>query len=238
MDGSAVEGELWLHVSEVPCLSCVGAMAQFRKVFPDVSILISFNLGRQPSEKSQAGSVDLPIFQPFLSCRRQKRPPERRQDGSAKAGAKYRHTESQVRFEAGESLKAFENPENCVIQGDMSVAKVLIFDNDLFPSSEFEPYLQNINYVEEGSLHNIGFKLLWSFIRFTFLHVPSIWWKSIVAIFLAQLGNAYYLMTIYLKVYLVDVCLNVKDESTLDRLLVPGSRGLTAALLGLTWPLG
>ena len=30
-DGSAVEGELWLHVSEVPCLSCVGAMAQFRK---------------------------------------------------------------------------------------------------------------------------------------------------------------------------------------------------------------
>ena len=24
MDGSAVEGELWLHVSEVPCLSCVG----------------------------------------------------------------------------------------------------------------------------------------------------------------------------------------------------------------------
>ena len=35
-----------------------------------------------------SGSVDLPIFQPFLSCRRQKRPPERRQDGSAKAGAK------------------------------------------------------------------------------------------------------------------------------------------------------
>ncbi|CAK9081549.1 unnamed protein product [Durusdinium trenchii] len=60
MDGSAVEGELWLHVSEVPCLSCVGAMAQFRKVFPDVSILISFNLGRQPSEKSQADARPQP----------------------------------------------------------------------------------------------------------------------------------------------------------------------------------
>jgi len=181
----------------------------------------------------------------------------RTQDGSAKAGAKYEHTESRLHFQNGESVKSFdvtlidddnfdttldfhchmENPENCVIQGDMSVSKVLIFDNDLFPSSEFEPYLQNINYVEEGSLHAIGFKLLWAFIRFTFLHVPSIWWKSIVAIFLAQLGNAYYLMTIYLKVYLVDVCLNVKDESTMERLLVPGSRGLTAALLGLVWVL-
>lgn len=177
------------------------------------------------------------------------------QDGSAKAGAKYHHHESRLRFHEGESVKSFEvelidddnfdatldfhchmeKPENCAIQGDMSVSKVLIFDNDLFPSSEFEPYLQNINYVEEGTLHTIGFKLLWAFIRFTFLHVPSIWWKSIVAIFLAQLGNAYYLMTIYLKVYLVDVCLNVKDESTMERLLVPGNRGLTAALLGLAW---
>lgn len=58
-----------------------------------------------------------------------------------------------------------------------------------------------------------------------------------MAVFLAQLGNAYYLMTIYLKVYLVDVCLNVKDEATLERLLVPGSRSLTAAVLGLAWVL-
>ena len=50
LDGSAVEGELWLHVSEVPCLSCVGAMAQFRKMFPDIKIHIAFNLGRQPSQ--------------------------------------------------------------------------------------------------------------------------------------------------------------------------------------------
>eukprot|EP00405_Crypthecodinium_cohnii_P058902 CAMPEP_0206617772 /NCGR_PEP_ID=MMETSP0325_2-20121206/59828_1 /ASSEMBLY_ACC=CAM_ASM_000347 /TAXON_ID=2866 /ORGANISM="Crypthecodinium cohnii, Strain Seligo" /LENGTH=722 /DNA_ID=CAMNT_0054139807 /DNA_START=147 /DNA_END=2312 /DNA_ORIENTATION=+ len=27
-------GEVWLHVTEVPCLSCVGAMAQFRRLFP------------------------------------------------------------------------------------------------------------------------------------------------------------------------------------------------------------
>ena len=50
LDGSAIEGELWLHVSEVPCLSCVGAIAQFRHIFPDIKIHISFNLGRQPSQ--------------------------------------------------------------------------------------------------------------------------------------------------------------------------------------------
>ena len=32
-----------------------------REVFPDVSILISFNLGRQPSEKSQAGRPRWPF---------------------------------------------------------------------------------------------------------------------------------------------------------------------------------
>ncbi|CAJ1401703.1 unnamed protein product [Effrenium voratum] len=129
-----------------------------------------------------------------------------------------------------------QNPRDCVLQADMTACKVQIFDDDLFPSTAF-PQLREINRVDEGHLHDFGFRLLWAFMRFTFFHVPTIWWKSIVAVFLAQLGNAYYLMTIYLKVYLVDVCLNVKDESTLDRLLVPGSRSLTAALLGLAWVL-
>ena len=57
LDGSAVEGELWLHVSEVPCLSCVGAMAQFRKMFPDIKLHIAFNLGRQPSQDGAAASL-------------------------------------------------------------------------------------------------------------------------------------------------------------------------------------
>ena len=38
----------------------------------------------------------------------------------------------------------------------------------------------------EEDLHKIGFRLLWGFMRFTFRHVPTIWWKSIVAVFLAQ----------------------------------------------------
>lgn len=46
-EGARAVGELWLHVSEVPCLSCVGAMAQFRQLFPNVTLRASFTLGRQ-----------------------------------------------------------------------------------------------------------------------------------------------------------------------------------------------
>lgn len=47
--GTSAVGELWLHVSEVPCLSCVGAMAQFRRLFPSIDLHVSFTLGRQPT---------------------------------------------------------------------------------------------------------------------------------------------------------------------------------------------
>eukprot|EP00928_Gymnodinium_smaydae_P026138 TRINITY_DN20611_c0_g1_i1.p1 TRINITY_DN20611_c0_g1~~TRINITY_DN20611_c0_g1_i1.p1 ORF type:complete len:958 (-),score=120.14 TRINITY_DN20611_c0_g1_i1:11-2884(-) len=47
-EGSQAHGELWLHVTEVPCLSCVGAMAQFRALFPNVALHVSFTLGRRP----------------------------------------------------------------------------------------------------------------------------------------------------------------------------------------------
>eukprot|EP00930_Biecheleria_cincta_P039600 TRINITY_DN27202_c0_g1_i1.p1 TRINITY_DN27202_c0_g1~~TRINITY_DN27202_c0_g1_i1.p1 ORF type:complete len:907 (+),score=130.62 TRINITY_DN27202_c0_g1_i1:32-2722(+) len=59
LDGAAVRGELWLHVSEVPCLSCCGAFAQFRKLFPDVRIVVSFTLGRQPAASSSAAAAAL-----------------------------------------------------------------------------------------------------------------------------------------------------------------------------------
>eukprot|EP00927_Polykrikos_kofoidii_P062341 TRINITY_DN57149_c0_g1_i1.p1 TRINITY_DN57149_c0_g1~~TRINITY_DN57149_c0_g1_i1.p1 ORF type:complete len:1019 (+),score=164.33 TRINITY_DN57149_c0_g1_i1:270-3326(+) len=50
--GSQAVGELWLHVSEVPCLSCVAAMAQFRRLFPSVALNVTFSLGRQPMAAS------------------------------------------------------------------------------------------------------------------------------------------------------------------------------------------
>lgn len=48
-NGQDAFGEIWLHVSEVPCLSCVGAMAQFRQLFPNLRLNVTFTLGRQPA---------------------------------------------------------------------------------------------------------------------------------------------------------------------------------------------
>eukprot|EP00931_Biecheleriopsis_adriatica_P058829 TRINITY_DN35100_c0_g1_i1.p1 TRINITY_DN35100_c0_g1~~TRINITY_DN35100_c0_g1_i1.p1 ORF type:complete len:884 (+),score=135.69 TRINITY_DN35100_c0_g1_i1:43-2694(+) len=172
-------------------------------------------------------------------------------DGSAKAHKKYFPKDEVIEFQDGEYMKAFEldlvdddnfdttldldiclsEAQNCSIPSGGVTSKLLIIDNDLFPSSRFQKEIE----LGSDALHKVGARLLMSFMWFTWRHVPTIWWKSIVMIVLAQLGNIYYLMTIELKVYLVDVCLNMSDESTMDRLIVPGSRKLTAAALGVLW---
>lgn len=40
-------GDLWMHVSEVCCVSCCGAMVQFKNLFPHVNLHVSYDLGRQ-----------------------------------------------------------------------------------------------------------------------------------------------------------------------------------------------
>eukprot|EP00438_Fugacium_kawagutii_P010855 Skav222099 [mRNA] locus=scaffold2165:324880:328409:- [translate_table: standard] len=64
--------------------------------------------------------------------------------------------------------------------------------------------------------------------RFCYVHVEDIWWKTILVLLLANLGNAYYLATIFIKVYLIDTVLNVKDETSADRLWIHGDRNSTA----------
>lgn len=44
-----MRGQVWLHISQTPCLSCVSAMVQFRNMFPAVRLAVSFDaaaLGR------------------------------------------------------------------------------------------------------------------------------------------------------------------------------------------------
>merc|ERR1711972_796550 len=40
--GKQVEGWLQIYVTEVPCLSCLGAMVQFSKRFPNVKLRVSY----------------------------------------------------------------------------------------------------------------------------------------------------------------------------------------------------
>jgi len=174
-------------------------------------------------------------------------------EASAKEGKKFEPVEAVLTFGPGESHRCFEvpliddddfdttlefnlileDPQNCALDAVMWHARVMIMDADTFPSNSLKATVD----LGEEELHKVGFSLLWEFIKFTYRHVPTIWWKSLLMLLLAQLGNAYYYMTIVLRVYLVDVCLNLDDPDTEDKLLVPGNRAHTAFLLGLAWVL-
>merc|ERR1719491_921930 len=79
----------------------------------------------------------------------------------------------------------------------------------------------------------VSVPLLFEYFKFVFQCVPTIWWKSTLIVFLDQLRNVYYLCCIFMRVYLVDVILNVKDEATDSELIVPGNRAMSAILLAM-----
>ncbi|CAE7234177.1 unnamed protein product, partial [Symbiodinium microadriaticum] len=168
------------------------------------------------------------------------------QDGSAVAGHKYVEGGRVAgRFEEGVEIlndDAFDTtlefdvqldePENCLIDPRCAKCVVMIVDDDLFPSNDHQEVIED---HDEEALYEVGFSLLKSFMGFCFHHVPEIWWKTILVLLLANLGNLYYLATIFLRVYLVDTVLNTEDPSTSERLWVPGDRDATAVALGLAW---
>lgn len=173
---------------------------------------------------------------------------------SAKDGRKYHGGSDVCKFGPGESVRSFEigiindenfdtalefdvvlyDPQNCILDPKFHSSSVMILDDDLFPSNDF---CEEIQAKDEGALYEVGFSLLWSFMKFCFVHVDDIWWKTILVLLLANLGNAYYLATIFIKVYLIDTVLNLKDEHSMDRLWIPGDRNATAICLGLAWVL-
>ncbi|CAE7753272.1 Abcb9 [Symbiodinium sp. CCMP2456] len=168
------------------------------------------------------------------------------QDGSAEKGKKYVEGGRVAgRFEEGVEIlndDAFDTtlefdvqldePENCLIDPRCAICVVMILDDDQFPSNDHKEVIED---HDEEALYEVGFSLLKSFMGFCFHHVPEIWWKTILVLLLANLGNLYYLATIFLRVYLVDTVLNTEDPSTSDRLWVRGDRDATAVALGLAW---
>ena len=125
-----------------------------------------------------------------------------------------------------------EGANNCVIDSAGERSSVLIMDDDIFPSNRLEEHVKMEN---EAALYEIGWTVLFSFMRFCYGHVREIRWKTNVSLLLSMLGNAYYLSTIFIRVYLVDTVLNDKDPSTSSHLLIPGDRHATAVTLALLW---
>lgn len=175
-------------------------------------------------------------------------------DGSAKDGVKYQACTGLLEFAVGEELKtieiqlveddnfdttlefriALEDPRGCILASGVSVCRTLIVDDDLFPDNKFGQQIFDDN---ADSLHKLGVPLLISNLKFCFLRVPSIQRKSVIMALLDQLSNLYYLLTIFLRVYLIDVVLNFKDPETEQHLWVQDSRQETAVCVALLWTL-
>eukprot|EP00928_Gymnodinium_smaydae_P071430 TRINITY_DN55018_c0_g1_i1.p1 TRINITY_DN55018_c0_g1~~TRINITY_DN55018_c0_g1_i1.p1 ORF type:complete len:855 (-),score=126.34 TRINITY_DN55018_c0_g1_i1:175-2739(-) len=172
------------------------------------------------------------------------------EDGSALAGQKYEHVVGKVDFKDGEAMRpieipligddsfdttlefsiVLEHPIGCSLGAYLRNTRMVVIDEDVFPSNEFA---ELINQRDDKGLKSVGSSLLKAYMAFVFLRVPQVWWKSVLMLSFDQLFNLYYLLTIYMKVYLVDTVLNLKDADTADDLWIPESRVLTALLLAL-----
>lgn len=166
------------------------------------------------------------------------------QDKSAIAGENYAQTTGQIVFNANEDIKRFEIPLvknghyapilefevimessiGCALAPAMSRCRVVICDDDIFPTNAFR------ESVEQKRLDQIGLRLLGSFIAFCVLRVPTNPWKTCVTLLLDQLHNVYYLVAIKLNIYLVDVVLR-EDPETEDELWIHGNRIGTTILV-------
>ena len=165
---------------------------------------------------------------------------------------RYHGATGTIEFGPGESIRIFEveliddddfdstldfhvvlyGASNCTIDPAGSRSVVMITDDDTFPSNAFE---EEVKKESEEELYGVGWSLLFAFMCFCFNHVRTIRWKTCLCLLLSMLGNAYYLSTIFIRVYLVDTVLDNITPGTSERLWIPGDRDATSIAVGLAW---
>jgi len=173
-------------------------------------------------------------------------------DGSADAGVRYEARRGILEFGEGEIMQSFEVPiiesslfdtEVCFfielskpkrgrLDPRLSICHIFILDKDTFPTNK---YAKEIHEGDEAELDKVGLSIVLEFAKYTYRKVPKVWWKSLMVGILQQLQNVYYFFGIVMRVYLVDVILNVHDESTQERLLIKGDRPMSAVALAVAW---
>jgi len=166
------------------------------------------------------------------------------EDGSARAGLKYEATRGELEFAPFESSKTvrvpirddnvfsttlefkikLDNPSGCKLGNYLSSCRVKIIDDDVFPSNRFR------QEIHQGRVEEIPELLLvWEYAKFAF-GTEGICWRTLLFMALDQLHNAYFLLTTYLGIYLVDVIFS-KEEEELEKLWIEGSPRKTAMIV-------
>jgi len=170
------------------------------------------------------------------------------EDGSAKAGIKYTETAGVLKFKEGELYKTFDIPiiasesfdtvleffveldggDGCTVCPHAGNCRVMVLDNDTFPSTKFKDV---VDQQDEDALQEVGVPLLVAYMQLALWSVPGVWWKAFLTLFFDQMENVYDLGMVYLRVYLVDVVLNLAEDES--QLLMPDRQKTAVLLAGL-----
>ncbi len=122
-------------------------------------------------------------------------------------------------------------PSHCKLSATLTTCRVLIIDNDFFPNENMHNIVKSGQ--ELGDDASEMYELMSAFFNLVLFRVPGIWWKSLATLAIDQLHNVYYAWRMTLKIYLVDVVLNVHNEKALEQLWFPGNRYFTALAIAV-----
>lgn len=147
------------------------------------------------------------------------------QDLSGQAGFRYGSIDQYVEFASGQSEAVvrvpilrdsswhtceefavkLSDPQDCHIRG--GGCRVKIIDQDYFPDNSLEQFilLNELDVVSRWTFASAFVRLCWNQAE-----VP---WKASVSVVISMMHNAYFLLTIYLKVYLINVLLAKAAEA-------------------------
>jgi len=151
----------------------------------------------------------------------------RTEDGSAKAGERFVAQSGEVEFGPGETMKNISIPliassswdstlEFSVVLAKVSKARrgqylnrclVSIIDNDAFPTNKYASEALDKDRLAEVQ----GLSLLFEYVRMN-LSDRNARNKTFIFMLMDQISNLYFLLTVYLQMYLVDVVLGGEEE--------------------------
>jgi ABC-type multidrug transport system fused ATPase/permease subunit len=168
-------------------------------------------------------------------------------DGSGKAGERYVHKQGEVVFEDGVAEQTIEielieddtwaptlefkvllqDARGCTLGKYLYICRIKVIDSDFFPSNEFEDLIMKGRHgIEEIPKK----RLIIAFIYFCY-SIPGVARTSMKVFVLCQLHNLYYLLTIFLNMYLIDLL----DGNWPEEHLWCSSRERTAVVMALLY---
>mmetsp|Transcript_39292 Transcript_39292/g.87824 ORF Transcript_39292/g.87824 Transcript_39292/m.87824 type:complete len:822 (-) Transcript_39292:77-2542(-) len=170
------------------------------------------------------------------------------QDASALAGREYEAASGELIFESGEDHKEISveindddnwspstefkivltHPQNCKLGQDLQYCRVKVIDDDAFPGNK---HREEIMKGEDAIWNISGFSLFAEFFRLNFIS-DGMAYRTSLTMALDQIKNAYLLLTLVMKTYLINVVLDTKSDP--ERLFLPDRR-LCAIIIGILY---